>query len=98
MTIIKKFDTVEQNKNFSKKYIAFIASAILSLIVLEIWVNNTMVLYGEKFEKISSLQSSLKMENLILQNEIARQTSLQKIASKSAEAGFTRPENIQYIR
>lgn len=99
MTIIKKFEPFDENKKkFSKKFIAFIGCSILILIVLEIWVNNNMVLYGEKFEKISQLQRILKMENQILENEIAKNASLKNLASKSAELGFIKPETVQYIR
>lgn len=96
MTIIKKFEP--EKRRFSKKYIALVSISIFTLIILEIWVNNTMVLYGEKFEKISQLEKNLKMENQILENEIAKSASLQNLSSKSAELGFSRPEKIQYIR
>lgn len=97
MTIIKKFEP-QEGERFSKKYVAFIIFSLLSLIVLEIWVQNSLVLYGEKFEKMSELERILKMENLILENEIAKEASLNNLASKSAELGFSKPDNIQYIR
>lgn len=98
MTIIKKFDPVEPQKNFSKRYIVFIVLGFLLLTVIEIWVNNTVVTYGEKFESMSFLQKNLSMENQILETEIAHKASLQSIASKSAELGFSKVESIQYIR
>lgn len=98
MTIIKKFEPIKKESGFSKKYIIIAAFCIICLVVLEIWVQNSLVLYGEKFEKISNLQDILKLENQILENEIARQSSLSKLASKSAELGFSRLEKIQYIR
>lgn len=98
MTIIKKFEPEEPKKGFSKKYVALTVFGLLLLTVIEIWVNNTMVTYGEKFENMSSLQKNLTMENQILENEIAKKTSLQSIASKSAELGFSKVESIQYIR
>lgn len=97
MTIIKKFES-QEGKRFSKKYVAFIVFSLLTLVVLEIWVQNSLVLYGEKFEKMSELERMLKMENQILENEIAKEVSLNNLASKSAELGFSKPENIQYIR
>lgn len=98
MTIIKKFEPFDENSNTSKKYIALIVISIFTLIVLEIWVQNSMILYGEKFEKMSELEKVLRMENQILENEIAKEGSLQNVASQSAELGFTKPENVQYIR
>ena len=98
MTIIKKFEPIKDHKKISKKYILFFSICLILLIVLEIWVQNSMVLYGEKFEKISQLEKILKVENQILENEIAKQSSLHSLASKSAELGFLKPEHMQYIR
>ena len=98
MTIIKKFEPVEEKRKFSKKYAFFIGFSLIFLIVLEIWVENNLVLYGEKIERMSQMETVLKIENQILENEIATQSSLQNLASKSAELGFSKPEKIQYIR
>ena len=104
MTIIKKFDTsgINKPKNtfhwFSKKFIFFAAFGIFVLIIVEVWASNTVVAYGEKFENISLLQRSLSMENQILENEIASQSSLTNIASQSALLGFSKTERLEYIR
>ncbi|OGE36979.1 hypothetical protein A3B45_00100 [Candidatus Daviesbacteria bacterium RIFCSPLOWO2_01_FULL_39_12] len=98
MTIIKKFEPVKNEKGFSKKYILFSFLFILTLVILEIWIQNNMVLYGGKLEKISKLEESLEMENQLLENQIATQSSLTSLASKSAELGFSKVEKIQYIR
>lgn len=75
-----------------------LASATLFiLVVFEIWASNTVVSFGGKFEKLSALEKNLKMENQILENEIAKKSSLGVIASKSAELGFLRGQSIQYI-
>ena len=97
MTIIKKFDPV-QKTTFPKKYIILVSLGLFILILTQIWANNTMVIYGEKFGKLSSLQQTLNLENQILENEIARQASLISVASKSASLGFLKLDNIQYIR
>ena len=57
-----------------------------------------MVSYGEKFNKLSALEEALKTENQILENEIANESSLKNLSSKSAELGFSKVESIQYIR
>lgn len=98
MTIIKKFEPEEIKKGFSKKYIALILTGLLFLTIVEIWINNTVVTYGEKFESISRMDRVLSMENQILENEIAKNASLNSLASKSAELGFSKQESIQYIR
>lgn len=98
MTIIKKFE-IEQPKNgFSKRLVVSIASCLMVLVLAEIWVSNTIISYGEKFEKLSNLQNALAFENQILENEIAKRASLTNLATKSAELGFLKPQSIQYIR
>lgn len=100
MTIIKKFDTSEyQEGRWGKtKYWLPFGALLVSLALAEIWANNTMVTYGEKFENISKIQITLQTENQLLKNEIAKQTALSSVASESATLGFSKSESIQYIR
>ncbi|MBI2196534.1 hypothetical protein HYU45_02860 [Candidatus Daviesbacteria bacterium] len=98
MTIIKKFEPEEIKKGFSKKYISAVVAGFFILMLAEIWASNSVVAYGEKLEKLSSITKTLSLENQILENEIARQVSLNRVASKSGELGFSQAESIQYIR
>lgn len=98
MTIIKKFESIEQKKKFPRKYIVMAIIGLFSLTLMEIWVSNNVIAYGEKYEKLSVLEKNLKMENQILENKIAENSSLKIIASKGAELGLSRSEGIQYIR
>lgn len=98
MTIIKKFEHEEQKQNYSKKYIILIIACLFALTIIQIWTNNNVLVYGDKFEKLSAVAKQLNLENQILENEIAKNSSLDHIASKSAELGFLPPESIQYIR
>jgi len=98
MTIIKKFEPEEKKPAYPKKYLSLVILTFFVLTVIEIWASNIVVTYGEKFESLSKLSKSLKMENQVLENEIAKNSSLISIASKSAELGFSKPESIQYIR
>lgn len=98
MTIIKKFEPEQSKKGFSKKYTSLIIVSLFALMLVEIWASNNVVTYGEKLEKLSHLTKTLSLENQVLENEIAAKKSLNNIASKSAELGFSEPESIQYIR
>lgn len=98
MTIIKKFEIEEAKKSFPKKYIALTLVGLFALIITEIWASNTVIAYGEKFEKLSVLEKNLKIENQILQNEIAKRASLSNIASESAKLGFSDTQSVLYIR
>ncbi len=82
---------------FSIKIILPVFIFILILLIVEIWVNNTLTLYGSKIEKIRETQKLLLLEKQILENEIAQKASLQNIATESAKFGFIKPSLIQYI-
>jgi len=100
MTIIKTFETHSEH-NFinlrSKKFI-LVSILIIFFAVAEIWVNNSLAKLGGQFESTLNLQKSLMLENQLLENEIATEASLQKIASQSASLGFIKPLKVQYIR
>lgn len=98
MTIIKKFETTEQKKVFSKKYILLATISFLMLMLIEIWASNNVVAYGEQLEQLSMIAKKLSMDNQLIENEIAKEQSMDNIASKSAELGFSQAESIQYIR
>lgn len=98
MTIIKKFDPEEYASKFPKKYVVLAAVSVLILAIAQIWVNNTVVNYGEKLASIAKLKSTLEMENTFLENEMAGRLSLTNIATESSKLGFSKIESIQYIR
>lgn len=100
MTIIHTFEIEETKPIFfgwNKKVVVVGAILLMSLTVLEIWANNTLVNYGEKLEEISQMQDQLQLENQILENKIAVESSLSHIASSSSELGLASPKSIQYL-
>lgn len=97
MKITKKFESEENRKKFPKKYIILSVSGLFILIVSQIWASNNVIAYGDRFEKLANLEGNLKIENQLLENEIAKNSSLKTIASKSAQLGLTPFQSIQYI-
>lgn len=98
MTIIKKFEPEENKKKLPKLYIVLTIFGLSFLMLIEIWVNNTMIAYGERFAKLTTTEKNLRMENQILENEIARKSSFINIASESGRLGFSSEQSILYIR
>lgn len=98
MTIIKKFEPIEQKKKNYNKYLIIVLAFLFTLTIGEIWASNNVIAYGEKYEKLFALENNLKMENQIIENEIAKNSSLGVISTKSAELGFSAGQSIQYIR
>lgn len=96
MTIIRQFD-LEEEKKFPKKMAFLVSFALLGLVIAEIWANNTLASFGKRFEDIQVMDQSLRLENQILENKIAEVSSLNNIASKSAELGLGSPKSIQYL-
>lgn len=100
MTIIRKFNIEEEKTSgLRTKKAGFISFAILAcLVVLQVWANNTLAMYGSKLDSISQLDSSLELENQVIENKIAELSSLNNIASKSATLGLSTPKSVQYLR
>lgn len=96
MTITKKIE-LEEKTPLPKKTIFAISLALFVLVVLQVWANNTLVTYGEEFEKIRKLEKSLKLENQILENKIAKISSLENIATASSTLGLEVAKSIQYL-
>lgn len=82
----------------SKKYIYLACLGLLLLGVLEIWINNTLVTFGAKYEKITMLQEELMLENQLLEEDLAIELSLVNIATKSVGLGFLKPKDVKYLR
>lgn len=99
MTIIRKFETEEINStSWKSKKISLMAGLMLVfLVVLEIWASNTLVSFGEKYAKISKLEKALAQENKILENHIAKEASLNNIASAAASLGLNKPRSVKYL-
>ncbi len=101
MTIIKEFEPetkIKKNSWVTKKLTASMGFFLISLVIAEIWVANSMANFGEKFDNIKTLEKNLAQDNQILENEISTQASLQSIASSSAALGLQTPKSVKYIR
>lgn len=88
---------MDKAKNW-RKYLIVGLSVLLILVVLEIWANNTTASLGEKLVQINKLQQEIAWENLILENELAKISSLGDIASAAADLGFSKAKAVQYLR
>ncbi len=80
-----------------RKYLGLGLSILLILSVIEIWANNTTVSLGEKLMQINKLQQEISWENLRLENDLASRSSLDYIASTSANLGFSKAKAVQYF-
>lgn len=70
----------------------------LAVFVLEVWLMNRLSTYGNKIQELEVAKSNLKLENQVLENEIAQKASLNLIDQKAAGLGFNNIKNIEYIK
>lgn len=101
MTIIKKFEPEKEDKAASwhqKRIIISVILVLTLLIIPEIWISHSLATYGDKLKDIENLQSSLSLENQVLENEVSSLSAINKIASSSGALGLIAPKDIQYIR
>jgi|GEM_PF-1341336 len=62
---------------------------ILALIIVNITLNNFMSTQGIAFSQIQTKLQDLQKENVILEDQVLKLSSLTRIASESATMGFT---------
>lgn len=82
----------------------------LKMIVLVFWITLTVfyvvrmviltryVGFTKALVDLQHQATKLTMDNQLLENEIARQSSLKEIDKKAKESGFIGPEKIMYIK
>ncbi len=80
-----------------RKYLFIGFGIVLMLSIIKIWATNTTVSLGEKLVQINKLQQEISWENLKLENDLASLSSLDYIASVSANLGFYKVKTIQYF-
>lgn len=71
---------------------------ILIVAVLEIWSVNRMATYGAEITKLEHSKSVLKLENQLLENEIAQRSSLTNIERYRIYLGFEKVKKIEQVK
>lgn len=94
MKLLKFFET---ESIFRRKILLFVTLLIFLFSILEIWVVNRLATFGEQINKLSITKSNLELENQMMQNQIARLSSLHEIEKEAINLGFEKIRNIEYI-
>ena len=95
MTFFARFET---ENFFRRKLLIFVAILVVLAVILEIWVVNRLSTYGEKISKLEETKSMLTLENKILENEIAKNSSLSNMEKYTKNSGFEKIKDIQYLK
>lgn len=96
MRLTIKQDTTSQ-KELSHLAV-FFAVTILIIITLEVWMVNRLSTFGKKIQQLKEIQANLHLENQVLENELAQNTSLLIVEEKAASLGFEPIKNITYYQ
>lgn len=98
---MKRFthNTDEKRFKLNLPFVVKIGLSLLGVVLLmEIWMINQYATYGTKVEQLYSLRDKLKLENQILENQIAAQTSMESIEKKAKSLGFSEINQVEYLR
>ena len=78
----------------------YIVSAVIILmaIIVEIWTVNRLSTFGQELNKLDQQKAALQLNNQVLQNEIAQDSSLQEISNESKNLGLQPIAHIQYLK
>ncbi len=84
-------------QRFNRKIVFFSLFLILPFVILEIWSINRLATLGVEINKMDVTASSLKLENQVLENAIAKKSSLATIEKNAAALGFQKNRNVQKV-
>ena len=83
---------------FKKKLLIVLFTIIIAITVVEIWAVNRLATFGLQINQLESTISSLKLENQIMENKIAKQASLKELQTKIKVLGFEKIKAVQYLK
>ena len=66
--------------------------------ILELWMVNRLSTDGQKIAEIQATEARLKLENQVLENTIAENSSITSLEQKVTSYGFDTSKNFLYIQ
>lgn len=97
---MKKLQQEEEKKSHKKiaKFIKYSIGLLVFAFILQVWMVNRLSTYGYKIKQLQEAQANLEMENQILENQIAQESSLLKVESKAILLGFKNIKKLEYYK
>ena len=97
---LKKLRPIEQEQRPSKRKLILKCSVVIFVLVtiLEIWLVNRLSTYGEKLSQIKLSQAILITQNQILENKLAKASSLNDLEKTATQLGFVESQSIDYLK
>lgn len=88
---------IETNAWTRKKILMFFGLILLIVAVLEIWSVNRLATYGEQINRLERSKAALKLENKLLEYEIAKNSSLSESEKYAPYLGFDTTHQVEYL-
>lgn len=88
---------IENNAWTRKKILMFFGLILLIVAVLEIWSVNRLATFGEQINELERSKAALKLENKLLENEIAKHSSLSEAQKYVPHLGFQTTMKVEYL-
>lgn len=91
-------EDIENKPN--KKIFRFIKLGVVLLVaicVLEIWISNRLATYGSKVAQMKNEEAKITLQNQLLEDQIAQDSSLLSISKEAAQLGFNSISNLEYF-
>lgn len=92
--MLKTFDA----RIWSRKLVIAAIALVLPFVLLEIWSINRLVTLGVQISTLENTKAALRLENQVLENEIAQKSSLATIESKAKLLGFDKINHLQVVQ
>jgi cell division protein FtsL len=91
--MLKRFNT-----GIQKKYFIFAILICLPLVILEIWSVNRLATLGSQINSLESTAAALRLENQVLDDQIAKRSSISRIESEAQLLGFQKVKTISSVK
>lgn len=94
----KIIEKIKSYRQFKGRLVIAGVGLFLVLLVADIWSLNRLATLGEQINKFEAASSELRLENQIMQNKIAKLTSLDEIEHRSLLLGFRSIKTIETLK
>lgn len=92
------FSNIFSSKRLKGRAIIALAAVFIAVVFLEVWAVNRLATYGEQLSKIDDTINQYKLENNLLENEIALRSSLKRMEKITRNLGFEYNPEVEYLK
>lgn len=83
---------------FSKLLIRALGVTFFLTLMLQIWMVNRLSSFGDKLNQIKADQKQVELQNIILENSIAKLSSLETVEKQALVLGFMETKDVAFLK